>query len=273
MARLLALLPVCLFLQDQRCACQIVDTVGERPSAMPVNPQDLPLHQRQQAIEDLLRTDPPRFLQMCLDRYDREVQAYSCTLQKRERVADKLLPLEIVEAHFREKPFSVSMNWKKGAGRAQKTLYVEGENDNRMLARPAGLLRLVGVVAKDVDSPEIKASGRYTITEFGMKLGTLRTLKPMIEARKRNALHVRYEGMFTVPEAGNRPCYKLVRTPYLPPEDEGVNELTIYIDVDNWLQVGSVLKDSAGQFIAEYYFRDIRINPTFAPNQFSREAL
>lgn len=273
MARLLVLLPVCLFLQDQRCACQIIDFGSESNPAVAVNPSDLPDHQRQQAIEDLLRTDPPRFLQMCLERYDREVQAYSCTLQKRERVSGRLLPLEVVEAHFREKPFSVSMNWKKGTGRAQKTLYVEGENDNRMLARPAGLLRLVGVVAKDVNSPEIKAAGRYTVTEFGMKLGTLRTLKPMIEARKRNALHVRYEGIFTVPETGNRHCYKLVRTPYVPPEDEGVNELTIYIDVENWLQVGSVLKDSAGELIAEYYFRDIRLNPTFAPNQFSKDAM
>lgn len=266
MARLLLFLPVCLFLQDQRCACEVIEPADDPDRVIQVDAE-------YQSIEAVLRNDPPRFLQMCLDRYDREVHGYSCTLQKRERVSGKLLPVEVVEAHFREKPFSVSMNWKKGAGRAQKTLYVEGENQNRMLARPAGLLSFVGVVAKDVNSPEIKAAGRYTITEFGMKLGTLRTLKPMIEARKRNALHVNYEGIFHVPETGNRRCYKLVRKPYDPPEDGGVNELTVYIDVDTWLQVGSVLKDAGGQLIAEYYFRDIRLNPSFAANQFSKAAM
>jgi hypothetical protein len=273
MARLLVFLPVCLLLQDQRCACTMLEADEKPGPARRVNIEDLPLSQRPQAVERLLREDVPRFLQMCVDRYDREVQGYRCTLQKRERVRGKLLPAETVDVHFREKPFSVYMDWKKGAGKAQKTLFVEGENQNRMLARPAGLFSFVGVVARDVNSPEIKAAGRYTITEFGMKLGTLRTLKPMSEARKRNALHVAYHGIFQVPETGDRRCYKLVRTPYDPPEDEGVNELTIYIDLETWLQVGSVLKDSAGQLIAEYYFRNILINPTFAPKQFSREAL
>jgi outer membrane lipoprotein-sorting protein len=39
------------------------------------------------------------------------------------------------------------------------------------------------------------------------------------------------------------------------------------------LQVGSVLLDSKGQVIAEYFFRDIEINPTFDKDQFTRKAL
>ncbi len=304
MARLLLLLPVCLYLQDGRCGpCDLEEEpahpvaiksenlpVTARPglelvagfSGSPVTPfpANLPWEplreislRHQQAVEKILRADPPRFLQMCVERYDREVQGYSGILQKRERVAGQLHDTEVVAFHFRERPFSVSMNWKKGARRAQKTLYVEGENHNKMLARPAGFLAFVGVVERDVDSPDVKAAGRYTVTEFGMQLGTLRTLKPMIEAKARKALHVRYEGMFRVPEAGDRPCYKLVRTPYDPPEDEGVNELTIYLDAENWFQVGSVLKGADGQLIAEYYFRDLRLNPSFEPNPFTRAGL
>jgi hypothetical protein len=228
---------------------------------------------REQAIEQLINDHPTEFLQMCLDRYDRKVQGYSCTLVKKERVAGNLKPLEVVEAHFREQPFSVFMEWKKGAGKAKRVLYVEGENNDKMLARPPGILG-IAVFTRDVDATDVKASGRYLITQFGIKLGAERTLRAMLSAKAKNTLHVKYEGVFTVPELGNRSCYKLVRTPYDPPEDmEGVNELTIYIDTETWLQVGSILKNSAGDLIAEYFFRNIKINPAFKANQFKPSAL
>ncbi len=228
---------------------------------------------REQAIEHLIKEQPTVFLQMCLDRYDLEVQGYSCTLHKRERMFGKLKPLEIIEAHFREQPFSVFMNWKQGAGKAQRVLYVSGENHDKMLVRPAGLAGAFGIFTRDVNAPDARASGRYLIDNFGIKLGTVRTLRAMLKAKERGALHVKYEGIFQVPEAGDRLCYKLVRTPYEPVEDEGVFELTVYLDTENWLQVGSILKDPQGKLIAEYFFRDLRLNPKFKDKQFQRGAL
>ena len=56
-------------------------------------------------------------------------------------------------------------------------------------------------------------------------------------------------------------------------EEDGLNELTLYIDCENWLQVGSILRDPEGRLIAEYFFPDVEINPTFPENQFTRAAL
>jgi hypothetical protein len=228
---------------------------------------------RAQAIELLIQENPVAFLQMSLERYDRDVQGYSCTLVKKERAAGTLKPREVVEAHFREHPFSVYMHWKQGAGKAQRVVYVHGENNDKMLARPAGLLSVAGIFSRDVDSPDARASGRYLITQFGIKLGTERTLKGMLEAQADHTLHVTYEGIFRVPEAGDRLCYKLVRTPFEHLDAEGLNELTLYFDIENWLQVGSILKDASGNLIAEYFFRDIKLNPKFKGNQFTRAAL
>ena len=47
----------------------------------------------------------------------------------------------------------------------------------------------------------------------------------------------------------------------------------MYIDEETLLQVGSSLRDPAKNLIAEYYFRDIEIHPTFDENQFTRKAL
>jgi hypothetical protein len=261
---LVAILALCFLLQDRRRSdppdSGNVTEVKDR--GKPAGP------------EEMIKDNPTEFLQKCLDRYASEVHGYSCVLAKHELVAGKLRPREVVQAYFREQPFSVFMEWKKGEGKAQRVLYAKGEYDDKMVARPSGILgRLTGTWIKDVDHPDAKAAGRYLITQFGINLGTERTLKSMLSAKAHNTLHVRYEGKFKVAETGNRLCYKLVRTPYDPPEEQDLNELTIYIDVETWLQVGSVLKDTAGNLIAEYFFRDIKLNPTFKPDQFKRSAL
>ena len=231
---------------------------------------------REQIIEEILRDEPGgaiKFLQMSLERYNREVQGYSCILVKKERVEGTVRPLEKTECYFREKPFSVFINFLAGAGEAQRVLYVQGENNGKMLARATGLPGVLGALPFDVNSPKARKAGRYIVTEFGIKLGSERTLKAMLSAQGRKALHVRYDGIFRVPEVGDRLCYKIVRTPYEPLEDEGVYELTLYFDVETWLQVGSILKGPNDYFIAEYFFRDVRINPKFKDNQFKKSAL
>lgn len=227
-------------------------------------------------LENLLANQPLEFLEMCLERYEREVHSYSLTFLKRERVGGKLYPpsgFEKVQVHFREHPFSVYMHWLEHANKAQTVLYVKGENNNKLLARPTGRLLGALVVSRDVDSPDARESGRYTVAEFGLYQAMKRSVDAMIAARQRGTLHLRYEGVVTLAEVGDRPCYKFVRTPYEPPEEDGVNELVLYIDRETWLQVGSVLKDAEGRLIGEYFFRDIELNPMFPEKQFQRGAI
>src|SRR4051812_4135655 len=44
-------------------------------------------------LENLLASDPVLFLEMCLHRYEQEVQGYKLIFNKRERVAGKLRPM------------------------------------------------------------------------------------------------------------------------------------------------------------------------------------
>jgi hypothetical protein len=214
--------------------------------------------------------DPVEFLKKCLDRYDSEVQGYSCIMGKQERVKGKLHPAETVQVFFKERPFSVFMRWLEGAGAARCALYVEGQTGGKMLVLPT---LLPWALEKDPKGPEAMQSGRYPITEFGIKIGMERTLDSWKEARANHALHIEYLGVYRVPRAGDRECFKLRRTRYAQPEVDGIMELTTYIDCKTWLQVGSVLLDANQQIIGEYFFRDIHLNPEFAPKQFERSAL
>ena len=225
-------------------------------------------------METLARRQPVAFLENCARYYDRTVQGYQLVMQKQERLQGKIQKKEMVDVAFKEDSFSVSLRWLEGARKADGALYVEGENGDKMLARPHGVLAraIAGdVVKRDVDGSEARQSGRYTLKEFGMEKAMQRTLAAWEKAQAAGTLHVDYLGVTQVLETGNRPCYKLHRSS--APEADGIIDSTFYIDVDYWLQVGSVLKGAGDKLIGEYFFRDVHLNPTFRKDQFTPAAL
>lgn len=226
-------------------------------------------------VEKLVRDNPIAFLEQCLRRYQQDVKSYQLVLQKQEFVGGKLHPREVVEIAFREQPHSVYMRWLEGARNAERVLYVDGENDGKLLARPNGAFRRAvagDVVLRDVDSAEARQSGRVTIDQFGLKKGTERTLVAWKAAKESNALTTEYLGEQKIKELEDRVCYVLRRA-YKESEGDGVMELTIFVDKETLLQTGSIVKGEGGKLLAEYYFRDIRLNPEFKKDQFERSAL
>jgi hypothetical protein len=268
MRRLLLCLPLCLVCTSDSSSTEPRCTTIFRPVADTGKP--LP---SEAAMERLAKTDPIAFLEMCIRRYDREVHGYTATLRKQERIDGQLERSEVIDVAFREDPFSVLMRWKEGTRRAAATLYVKGENKDQLLVKPAGVLAVAGIVTRDPNGRDAKKAGRYPLTEFGIKIGMQRTLESWQKARKQDALHITFLGEKRIKEAGDRPCWVLRRTDYQKPEEDGITGLTVYIDKETWLQVGSIIKGAEGRLIGEYFFRDIKINPRFEPGTFTREAL
>lgn len=262
MSRLLLGLPLCLLV------------ASHHPEPSPRTGTASPL-QTAEGVKDALPVDDPvAFLGKCLERYDQSgIKGYHCTFRKQERLGGELKPSEDIDVFFREEPHSVFFNWQKGQRKANRALFVEGENGGKMLANPAGLAgRLVKVVERDVDGEDAKQSGRYTLRDFGLKKACQRSYKAWKAAQDNGTLQAEYLGVHKVREAGDRPCY-VVRRVCAKPEDDGVVTVTLYIDKEHWLQVGSILKDGEGKLIGEYFFRDIRFNPEFKPEQFERSSL
>jgi hypothetical protein len=279
MRRLLLCLPFCLIpatggviatlllspsglrppLHAESALAEVADDGGPLPSAA--------------QMKRLAESDPVAFLEASLRRCDREVKGYRCVLHKQERLEGKLQPSEEIDAAFREDPFSVLLVWREGAKLANKTLYVKGQYDDKLLVKPAGLLALAGVVERDPDGEDARRGGRYPATEFGVKISAQHTLADWRAARKQDALHVEFLGEMKVKEAGDRVCWKLRRTQYKAPEADGITESTFYFDAETWLQVGSVLKGADNQLIGEYFFKNLDLNPEFPEGTFTREAL
>jgi hypothetical protein len=220
-------------------------------------------------LEKLLNEQPLKFFQMCLDKYDREIQGYSVLFCKQERVNKVLLKKERIFVHFREKPFSVHFNWQEGAGLARKVYYAEGENNGNMRVRP-----IIGwIMSKDPEGAEAMSNSRFSIKKFGVRNGLQSTVNSMTKAKEAGRLNVKYLGEFKVGDLGGRACYKFIRAPYDPPEEDGISQFTFYIDVETWMQVGSELRDVNGDLIAEYYFRNLKTNVEMDKNQFTDKGL
>ena len=222
------------------------------------------------SLETLLHFHPILFLEEFQAIYANEVKCYTCIFRKQERVKGKLLPAERIEVHFNEEPFNVHMHFLEG-GTATKVIYPDGENYENLAARPR--FPSFFVVSRAIKGAEAMQSSRFPISQFGIQKGTESTLASMHRAKARGALHVRYDGIYRVSQLGDRTCYKLVRTPYTPLEDDELNELTLYIDTETMLQTGSVLRNIHDELIAEYWFRDVKLNPEFKKEQFTRGAL
>jgi hypothetical protein len=268
MKRAIVCLPFCLLCTSDSTSMVVLTAPAFRDVADNGNP--LP---SEAEMERLAENDPLAFVRECIRRYDREVQGYTATLHKQERLEGRLQRSEEIDVAFRDKPFSVLLRWKEGARRAASVLYVKGENRDQLLVRPAGVLAVAGIVARDPKGEEARNSGRYPLTEFGIKIGMQRTLASWQSAKKDNALHVEFLGVKKIREAGDRLCWVLKRTRYAAPAPEGITESTLYFDKDSWLQVGTVLKGEENKLIGEYFFRDIKINPDFPNDTFSRNAL
>jgi hypothetical protein len=232
-------------------------------------------------MERLAREEPVEFIRECLVRYRRNVSGLRYTMYKEERIAGHLEPPEVMHVEFREQPFSVFLRWDSGARKAAKVLYVEGEQDGKLLVMPTPRWYLAarvagrvkdGLVVEDAEGEDARHAGRFTIKQFGLYNGLARLLSDWEAAQKKGALHVEYLGEQAVERMGNRPCYVLRRTRFLAPERDGVTEQTVWIDKESWLQVGSLAAGPQG-VIGAYYYRDVEVNPEFAPNQFTRAGL
>lgn len=82
-----------------------------------------------------------------LQRLRREIPGYTCTFVKRERVEGKLMPTEQMRLKVRhqktvggavETPFSVYAFYEKSRTRGRELLFIDGQNDGRMLVRNGG---------------------------------------------------------------------------------------------------------------------------------------
>jgi hypothetical protein len=261
----------------------------------------------QQEFEELVRTDPVKMLDACLRRYHREVKnGITATLVKSERVyGDPKPPKEPQEEVVRlavrgdvpdadgKGRVQVRMIWEFGArksllGTVNGTLFLEEEGGGKdKITVSTG----IAVIPTAVNGPLARGASRYCMRDAGLRGAMLRSHTVWKQRQDNGALHWRFVEKRAVLEVGGQVCYVVERTCPSPevdpfeiggapnirdrdnPADVGSVRVTLFIDAEKWLQVGSQLHRQDGHLLASYYFRDINLNPTFADDTFTTDGL
>jgi hypothetical protein len=277
------------------------DPLAERP-VVPDTGDALPA---QPEFDRLAAEDPVEMLRWCLIRYQREVSnGARCTLEKQERVQGKPAPsadppVELIELCVRgdTKPGAteVRMKWRSGARPGPFGLTLKG---SLYSDQPEPLVRAWVSAAEPIklkpNTAAAKEQSRYCIRDAGLYGAMLRSHTAWSRVKNANELRVQYLGKQKVDRAGGRECHVIRR--YCPrpevdsfeingerPTDpktvaaEGFTEVTLYIDAERWLQVGSVLErvepDGTRVLIGAYFFREVELNPNFGADTFTPEGL
>lgn len=110
-----------------------------------------------------------RELQKCLDRAEAaaaKLAGYTAVLDKQEEVNEDLQDPDSIDIKIRHKPFSVYMRWHDDG---QEALFVEGQNDGKLLAKPKKGLAAMKVWRLDPESKQARKNCRHPITTLGIE--------------------------------------------------------------------------------------------------------
>ncbi len=270
-----------------------------------------PLPEAEAFLRLLLDHQPVEALEKCLARYQREVRhGMTATLLKKERIYGQPPPpqepvQEVIDLAVRgdvpdesgRTHIQVRMIWREGARQVlgspvRGVLFVEeqgGGKDKILTYRPQALLRPEHYIA--LNDVSARSSSRYCVRDAGLYRGMLRTYTVWKQRQQAGRLQVRYLATEAVDFLDGRVCHILERncpepevdpfeiggTPNIRPGDQpadlGVVRVRIYLDAERWLQLGSELYRADGHLLASYYFRNVNLEPTFAPDEFTPEGL
>lgn len=203
---------------------------------------------------------------------------FTCRLTRRERVNGKLMPMELMVMSFRLDPRSVYYKWLDDTNAGRELVYVDGQNDGKIITLGGKSDFLMTGKRVKVDPTGILArnNGRYPITESGMDRMMERLGGQLADLAQGNKVHgeIRYMGVASRPEYAE-PLDYVVH--YIPPKVDkafpvgGVRHW--YFDRKTSRLVLLHADDSRGEFLEYYLFDRFLPNPALEDQDFDPDVL
>ena len=127
-----------------------------------------------------------------LENIDKNIPGYRCRFVKIERIDGKLGEYSIMDMRVRHKPFSVYLKFRTPEKeKGQQALFVKGKNDDKLLAKPPGLLGFKTHKLDPLSALAMKGQ-KYPITDAGIRNLTLRLLEVARHDRRSSETEVKY---------------------------------------------------------------------------------
>jgi hypothetical protein len=234
---------------------------------------------REESLEERAARDPVGFMEFCLERYDQTVRDYTCTFTKQELLGKKLSAEQVMNAYFREKPFSVRLEWTRNEDKCSRVLYVADKwvEQGRQMAvvEPGAIARLFcPYVMREIEGPDARKSSRRTINQFGVRNSMELILKFCRLARERNQLKFDYIGKGEVD--GRETLVFERRLPYTGNEAEWPDRLLVVHMDKEWLLPSLCMAfadDDKSVLLGKYMTTDLKINANLPDSVFTKEGM
>jgi hypothetical protein len=231
-------------------------------------------------LEQRAARDPIAFLQDAIHQYDRTVRDYTCVFTKQERLGGKLSRDQVMKAMFREKPFSVRLEWTRNADKCDRVLYVKDRwiDEGRQMAvvEPGWLARtFVSYVMRPIHGEDAERSSRRTIDQFGVRNALVLTLKYALMAREKGILDFRYVGMGEVD--GRETLVFERHLPYSGEDDRTWPDRILVMHLDRELLLPalclSYADDERQVLLGKYMTTQLKLNVNLPAEVFTKEGM
>jgi hypothetical protein len=271
----------------------------------------------QEEFDKLAREDPVKMLAEAVTRYQREGhKSAHFTLEKQERVkgAPKppaMPPVELIDTwvsgdvpdhETKKTAIEVVMKWKQGAKKVlgaeiRGTLFSErpgAKDEGKVVSwRPDAWVKKLGPPMAP-NSEAAKDQSRYCIRDAGLYRSMLRTHDAWKARQEAGEFKFEYLGKKPIEALSGRECHIIKRicprvevdsfeiggATNLDPKVvavEGFTEVTLFIDAERWLQLGSELyrtePDGTRVLVGVYHFRDVQLDQPIPPDTFTDDGL
>jgi outer membrane lipoprotein-sorting protein len=193
------------------------------------------------------------------------VQSYTARFVRQEVVDGVLRPSEEALLKF-QRPGLLYLRWVTGPPAGRQILFVPGRNDDRMLVREPGLFTGFATIVMAPDSPRVLEESRHPVTDLG--IGRL------IDLILDNARRAAAAGELTVRDAGTAggPDGVERRLEVILPRARAkgyyCHRLDLALAADSGLPVRAIIHDSDDRVVADYAYRELRLNPPLTAADF-----
>ena len=232
------------------------------------------LDQPQEDIEEADQTDDTHPLDPVLKiayqsirQMEENLVDYTAVLSRRERIGEQEMTPSSMEVKIRnprnDQAFSIYVKFIKPENtKGREVIWVDGQNDNKIVAHEAGLLGLLKVV-QPPDSFIAMVGNRYPVTETGL-LQLMRKLTQYgLRDRKYGDCDVEIIENITVAEV-NCTRLRIIHPEKLEPFTFHIAEIDI--DMERMIPIRLAtwdwpLAEQEPPLIEEYIYHNIRLNP------------
>lgn len=189
------------------------------------------------------------------------VKDYSATFLKKEEIKGKIVD-QSMDIKVRESPFSVILKFNNPY-RGRQVIYVEGQNNGKMLVKPEGFKSLIGTLSIDPNGEQALAENRYPITQVGISSMLRLVMAQMKSELKYPDIH---KVEMTEAKVNGQSCRKIEVTRLKKVPGTPFQVSTLYLSAETLLPVKIENYDwsagvgSAPKLVEEYTYLNLKIN-------------